>query len=176
MNKFERIATIIIVLLVVIIASVAIYDFSINHDQNVNSSSSFSQEPIVDIIVPSLYRQTAQGGVNTPLNLSSGETRNFVVQIYPTVDVNLFMQFRSFSLSSISGTLAAGENSTITCRFNPFNLIISAGSHQNTTVSLMVSSSARIGFYTLVISAVDSRNSSEVWGVILQINVGNSTG
>ncbi len=156
-------------MLAIIIASVAVYDFATSQPQNVTPTNSFLHEPVVDVIIPALFRQTSTGGVNSPLNMTPGESTNVIVQVYPTVNVNVTMQFRYFSLSQ-NGSIT-GQNSTITGTFNPSKLNILSGKEGNTNLSLGISQSAQDGEYNAVISAIDTQNSSEVWGVILQVNV-----
>jgi hypothetical protein len=169
LNKYEKLAALTIILLAIIIASVAVYDFATSQPQNITATNSFPHEPVVDVIIPALFRQTSTGGVNAPLNMTTGESTKLIVQVYPTVNVNVTMQFRYFSLSNDASGV---QNSTITGTFDPSKLDIQSGKVGNTTLALGVSQSAQDGEYNAVISAIDTQNSSEAWGVIVSVNVG----
>jgi hypothetical protein len=159
-------------MLVIIISVVAIYDISNSQTSVETSANSFIQEPVVDILIPNLFRETSTGGQNVPLNVTTGQTDAIVIQIYPTVELNLTMEFRYYFLSSIVSTSTTDNLSrSISATFDPSNLKISAGSTANTTMTLQVSPSAPLGEYNAVVSAFSSENSSEVWGVIVRINV-----
>jgi len=170
LNKNEKVASLIIVILALIITTVAVYDFMSSQSQNSVPPNSFPQEPVVDIIIPALYRQTSTGGINAPLNVTAGESANLTIQVYPTVGLNVTMQFRYFSMSNNESN--SNTNSTITATFYPSRLEIGAGFRGNTTMSLGISQSAPPGEYNAVVSAVDLKNVSEVWGAIFQVKVG----
>jgi hypothetical protein len=169
LNKNEKIASLVIVILAIIIATVAVYDFVASQAQNSIPPNSFPQEPVVDIIIPTLFRETAAGGINAPLNVTAGDAVQLTVQVYPTISLNVVMQFRYYSLSN--NETSSKTNSTIIATFNPSQLDIGADLRGNITMSLGIAQNATAGEYSAVVSAVDLKNATDVWGAIFQINV-----
>ncbi|HXQ93506.1 MAG TPA: hypothetical protein VN739_10920 [Nitrososphaerales archaeon] len=172
MNKPEKLGVTVVVILVIVISLVAVYDISNNQTQGQVGTNSFIQQPVVDILVPSLFRETSIGGQNVPLNITNGQSDSIVIQVYPTVDLNITMEFQYYLLSTNESSRSSDPGS-ISATFNPSNLRIDAGKTENTSMTLRVSPSAPLGQYNAVISAFNSANSSQVWGVIVQINVVN---
>ena len=175
MNKVERISILIIAVLSVAIVVGVAADLFLGQNQHQSTSTSitsnsFIEEPVVDLIVPQLFRQTSTGGINAPLNVTDGENVSLIVEIYPAaVSVNVSMEYRSFFLS---GTNASNDNAgPFAVTFKPEFLSIARGKEGNTTVNLAVSAASPPGDYNLIISAVDVQNSSYVWGVIVPVSI-----
>ena len=160
-------------MLVIVISLFAVYDIISSQTQAQSPSNSFIQEPVVDILVPSLFERTPTGGQNEPLNVTTGQDIELVLQVYPTVNLNLSMEFRYYLLSATEAQNSSSDNSSqlISANFNPTSMRIASGKTANTTVSLQVSQTAPEGQYNAILSALNTDNSSEIWGVIIQINV-----
>lgn len=125
----------------------------------------FIQQPVVDVIIPELASQTDQnGGVNVPLNATSGETSVIHVVVYSEQAVNVTLSFKSF----ISGS---NESQLMTAAFSPSTLVVPKLGNATSVVHIFISPSVANGTYTAVISAVASQNSSWVWGDYFKINV-----
>ncbi|MGI0091218.1 MAG: hypothetical protein ACREBS_05875 [Nitrososphaerales archaeon] len=177
-KQYESIAIIIVIALVISIAAITAYDLlggAVGQNQP-GKTDSFIQQPVVDIIIPSLFRQTSTGGINSPLNLTRGENLSFSVYVYSTVDLNVSMEFRAFQLASVSlqaGSTSSNNNvsETMSVAFDPSFFKVGEDGSGNTTINLHVKTSAQVGAYSAVISASNLNNSSETWGDILQINV-----
>jgi hypothetical protein len=172
LNRNEKYGVAIIVLLVVIISLVAVYDISSRQTNDQTGTNSFISEPVVDIILPSLFRETSTGGQNEPLNVTVGQTDTLAIRVYPNVNLNLTMVFKYYLLtSSFTSSVSNNSSQSILANFVPSNLNIKAGKMGNTSMTLQVSRTASVGQYAAVISALNLDNSSEVWGVLVQINV-----
>ena len=89
MNRNEKYGVAIIVLLVIIISLVAVYDISGRQTNDQTGTNSFISEPVVDIILPSLFRETSTGGQNEPLNVTVGQTDTLAIRVYPNANLNL---------------------------------------------------------------------------------------
>jgi len=172
LNKPEKLGVTVVVILVIVISLIAVYDISNNQTQGQAGTNLFIQQPVVDILVPSLFRETSTGGQNVPLNITSGQTDSIVIQVYPTVDLNITMGFQYYFLSTNESSSSSNPGS-ISATFDPSDLRIDMGKTENTSITLHVSPNAPLGQYDAVISAFNSANSSQVWGVIVQINVLN---
>ena len=138
--------------------------------RNSTTSDSFIQQPVVDIIIPSLFSQTSTGGVNLPLNLTLGESFSLTIDVYSTVSLNASMEFIATPLASSTGG-AQSSTGMITGTFDPSILVIGANGKGITTFHVQVSPTANVGNYGTVISVVNAANSTQVWGDIFQINV-----
>ncbi len=178
MNKFEKILAIIVVVLAIIAATIAALSLLWGpRPQNPATANSFIGEPVVDIIIPSLFRTTSTGGINAPLNASGGQSLALTIQLFPTTNLNVSMQFRYFVLggladnSSSSGTQNFSSSQFLSAKFNPPALSIIAGKTANTTMQLTITKNAIQGKYNSVVSAVNMQNSSQIWGVIIPINL-----
>jgi hypothetical protein len=172
LNRNEKFAYIAIIILAIAIVGVAIYDFSsASAKKNVASENSFDQQPVVDVIIPSLFIQSPEGGVNGVLNLTAGQTKNLTIELYPTVPVNLSMEFRYFLLSGYTSLANETGVPPLHASFSPPVLVIGAEAEKNCSMHLSVSSAALLGPYTLVVSAVNSKNASQIWGVTLTATV-----
>jgi hypothetical protein len=172
LNKNEKFGVTVVVLLVITISLVAIYDIGNSQINGQTGTNSFISEPVVDILLPSLFRETSTGGQNEPLNVTVGETDTLAIQIYPNVNLNLTMEFRYYFLgTTFSSTTSSNSSQSILAQFFPPSLSINADKTGNTSVTLQVSRTASLGQYNAIISALNTENSSEVWGVIVQINV-----
>lgn len=160
--KTERAALAIIAILAVAIIGVAAYELVFAPiSQKSPFTTSFLNEPVVDVIIPSLFKS----GANAPLNISTGKRTSLQVQIYPTVRLDMIMQFRI--ISSTSGNYS----NAIMATFDPGTLLVAAGSSGNTTMNIYVPLNTTAGTYDSVVSAVNLSNSSQYWGPILQIDV-----
>jgi hypothetical protein len=174
LNKRERRAALIAVLLAIVAAAIAGVNLLLSSSTpKVNTSNSFIAQPVLDIIVPSLFHESSTGGVNAPLNASRGQTLSLTVQLFPTTNLNVSMQFRYFILNgSATQTSSSKENPEyLSAVFYPSETKLTAGRTTNVTMQLVVSSSATIGQYNSVLSAENVQNSSQIWGVIMQVNV-----
>ena len=142
--------------------------------QTQTESNSFIEEPVVDILIPALFRETSTGGINAPLNVSRGQSVSLTVQLYPTTSLNVSMLFRYFILGGLNNNqTSTNQNSSqyLSAKFDPQILTIEAGKTVNTTMRLEISQAATKGQYNSVVSAVNLQNSSQIWGVIIQINI-----
>jgi hypothetical protein len=172
-TRFETIGIIIVVALAAIISAIAVNDLLGGPSkQNSATTNSFIQQPVVDIIIPTLFAQTATGGVNSPLNLTLGESYSLTVEVYTTVALNASLIFHALPLgSSSTSELSQGTSGPISGIFNPADLMMEANGKGISTFSIAVSDSASVGAYNAVVSAVNLDNSSQIWGDIFQINV-----
>ncbi len=150
-----------IAVLAIAIIGVAVYDLAFVLPQKSPITTSFLNEPVVDVIIPSLFNN----GANAPLNVSTGEHATLVVQIYPTVRLDALMKFQ------VDSSPLGGNNRSISATFDPSTLDIAAGSSGNTTMNIYVSKNATNGLYYSSVSAVNLENSSELWGNVVQIDV-----
>jgi hypothetical protein len=161
--KTERIAIVLIALLTAAIIGVAVYDFVfVPNSQKSPITTSFLNEPVVDVIIPKLF----EGGENAPLNVSLGEHMALQVRIYPTVELDVMMDFRVISSSS-----GGNYSNAILATFDPGTVDVSANSNGNTTMNIYVPLNTTTGTYDSVVSAVNLSNSSQYWGPIVQIDV-----
>ena len=174
MNKFEKRLALVAVILAILAAGIAGATL-LSSPPSQTATNSFIGEPVLDIIIPSLFHQTSTGGINSPLNASAGQTLSLTVQLFPTTSLNVSMQFRYFVLnSSNSATVSSSQNATsdyIMSTFHPQETTITASKTSNVTMQLAISQSAVRGQYNSVVSAVNLQNSSQVWGVIVQIDI-----
>jgi len=167
----ERAAIFAIIVLVSLITGIAAYDLLGGAPGQRNSTTdSFIQQPVVDIIIPSLFSQTATGGVNLPLNLTLGESFSLTVDVYSTVSLNASMEFIASPLTSSTGGVQSSTG-LITGTFDPSILVIGANVKGIATFHVQVSPTANAGAYSSVISVVNAVNSTQVWGDIFQINL-----
>jgi hypothetical protein len=121
-------------------------------------------EPVVDIIMPALGSSGNFTNPNRVVNMTVGETKTFEVDIYPTVPVSFTM---GFSIISVSGGTSA-----ITATFQPSSLQLAANAKGTTYMTVRVPGTAAKGVYDAVVSASSVSNSSEVWGLYFEIEVG----
>lgn len=84
------------------------------------------------------------------------------------------MQFRYFLLNA-SGTNTASYSSktaaSLSAVFYPSEVKLTARRTSNVTMQLEISPQASVGEYNSVLSAVNVQNASQVWGVIVQVNI-----
>src|SRR5487761_890705 len=101
-SRREMVAIMVIIVLAVMITGITAYDLlgGTSAQRNSTTSDSFIQQPVVDIIIPSLFSQTSAGGVNLPLNLTLGESFSLTVDVYSTVSLNASMEFITTPLTS----------------------------------------------------------------------------
>lgn len=174
LKKFEVIAIGIIIVLGVAATAIAVYDLLSPPRSNQTTSLPFVEQPVVDVIVPSLYRNQGSNNVNSPINVTAGQTLTFVVDIYTSVSLNLTMEFKLFSpfgQSTNSSLSTTSVVSTVRAYFSPTELTIQGAGKGSTNLTLGFSSSALPGNYNSVISAVNLNNSSQVWGDVVQVSI-----
>ena len=171
-SRREMAAIIVIIVLAIMITGITAYDLlgGTSAQRNSTTSDSFIQQPVVDIIIPSLFSQTSTGGVNLPLNLTLGESFSLTVDVYSTVFLNASLEFITTLLTSSTGGVQAASGQ-ITGTFDPSILVIGANGKGITTFHVQVSQTANVGNYSTVISVVNAVNSTQVWGDIFQIHV-----
>ena len=131
-------------------------------------STCFSQEPVVDVIMPALG---ASGNFSSDrvINMTAGETRTFEVDVYPTIPLTCTM-----SLGTVLAPDAASQapGSGVGATFAPTSLTVATNGRGTTLMTLSVAQSAARGTYDMVVTATDASNSSEVWGLYFEISVG----
>lgn len=169
--KIEKRLALIAVVLAIIAAGIAGATL-LNGSPNQTETNSFITQPVLDIIIPSLFHETSTGGINSPLNASAGQSISLTVQLFPSTNLNVSMQFRYFLMNSSSSSISPqGNASSLSAMFHPLDLTIAGGKTANVTMDLAISASTVKSHYTSVISAVNLQNSSQVWGVIMQIDI-----
>lgn len=176
MKKFEVIAISIIIVLAIAATTIAVFDLLSPPKQGqTNPSSHFIEQPVVDVIIPSLFKTEGSNNVNIPINISAGQTMTFAVDVYTTVSLNLTMDFRIFApfgqASNSSVTTTESGPRMVVASFNPETLTIHGSSEGSSNMTLAVSNSATPGDYSSVVSAVNLDDSSQVWGDFIQINI-----
>lgn len=173
MKKTESIAIGVIIVLGVIAASIAVYDLLTPPTSGQQTTSlPFVEQPVVDVIVPSLFRQQGSNNGNVPLNVTQGETVSMIVNVYTSVSLALKMDFEVLSGGpSQSNNSSTTESILITPAFNPDVLNISGAGQGTCNLTLHFSAAVNIGDYNSVISATNINNSSQVWGAIVEINI-----
>jgi hypothetical protein len=177
LNKLERRAALVAVLLAIVAAAIAGANLYFNGNaSNQTTPNSFIIQPVLDIIIPSLFHESSTGGVNAPLNVSAGQSLSLSVQLFPITDLNVSMQFRYFALNENSTVSFSSSNinqsgQPLAATFTPSSVKLGAEHAVNLTMQLAISPDAMIGRYNTVISATNLQNSSQVWGVIVQINI-----
>ena len=132
--------------------------------------SCFVNEPVVDVILPALAKNSG-GGVSTsnaPLNITRGSTQTLEVQVYPTIDVSVKLVFRV-----LFAPVATNSSSTswISATFTPGQISVASQKRGVSTLSLSVSSIAPLGTYNAAVSAEETTNTSVVWGTFFMTNV-----
>jgi hypothetical protein len=172
---YEIAAIITIIALALVITSVTAYDLLGRPGAQGLSitTGTFIQQPVVDVIVPSLFRSGSTGGINAPLNLTQGETISLPVTVYSVAAINVTAEFRitPLSLSQTATSSLANSSSIISWSFAPGSFQVEPNGKANTTLKLDVPYLMPLGTYSAVISAANTDNSSQIWGDILQINI-----
>jgi hypothetical protein len=130
----------------------------------------FQTEPILDIVMPVLGNSSSPINPSLTINMTAGSTKSFEVDLYPTFDVMVTMGFTAIPVST-SGGGPQSNASQPSATFLPSNLSLKSNGEGRTYLSLTVPRSAAPGTYSTVISAVDSRNSSNFWGLYFQLRV-----
>ncbi len=125
------------------------------------------QEPVVDVIMPALGSSGNFSNPNRQLNMTAGETKTFEVDVYPTAPLGFTMDF--VVLAPGSGGQQGGPG--IEASFNPQVLTVGANSDGTTQMTLSVAQSASRGTYDVVVSATNTSNSTEVWGLYFEVSV-----
>lgn len=126
-------------------------------------------EQIVDILMAVLGDSTSSQNQNRTISMQAGTSGIFEVDVYPTANADLTMQFRATFVYSTSGSTTSGAIPTAS--FQPADLSIAANAKGVTYMTLVVPESALKGTYAAVVSAVDDTNSSNVWGLYFQLVV-----
>lgn len=135
-----------------------------SHQQkNGLSTNSFFEEPVVDIIIPTLYRN----GANTPLNLTRGSSASLAVEIFPQVNLKCVVGANVSSISSPSENLS----DVIWTSISPDVLTIAQESSANATLRITANPTAQMGQYSVTVTAINYDNESQYWGAIFQLNV-----
>lgn len=174
MKRVESIAIGVIIILGVIAASIAVYDLMTPPKSNLQTTSlPFVNQSVVDVIVPSLYRQQGSNSGNVPLNATQGETVSMVVNVYTTVSLTLKMTFDVISggLNQTNAGTIAQSSSMVSATFDPDVLTISGAGQGTCNLTLHFSPVANLGDYNSVVSAVNVNDPSQVWGAVVQINI-----
>ncbi len=164
----------IIVVLVIIVSTIAVFDLLAPPKVNQRSTSlPFIVQPVVDVIVPSLYTNQGSSNDNKPLNVTDGQVLTLAVNVYSTVSLNFTMEYRvlSYSGETPNSSSANVSGSLASATFNPDTLSIQGDGNGATSLTLVFSATAVSGEYNTVVSAVNLDNSSQEWGDIIQVNV-----
>lgn len=174
-RRYESLAIALIIVLALIVVGVASYDLLSPRTTHAQQSTTYSfvQQPVVDLIIPTLFRQQGSDSGNLPLNVTRGENVPLSIDIYTTVTITFSMKCEIYLLSVRSGTSTASttNSTTILASFNPQSLIVNASAKGVSTMHLSVLSQTLVGEYTAVVTAVNVYNSTQSWGDIFQINV-----
>lgn len=174
MKRLETVAVGIIVVLVIVVSTIAVFDLLTPPKTNQHSTSlPFVVQPVVDVIVPSLYTNQGSNNDNIPLNVTGGQVVILAVNIYSTANLNFTMEYRVLSYSGGTENDSATIASSLLANasFSPETLVVQGDGNGTTKLTVAFSSSAVPGEYNSVITAVNLDNSSQEWGDILQVNV-----
>jgi hypothetical protein len=166
LKKRQRIYAVALVTTILIAVTIFVtYEHYANSRQQNDGSlnTSFFVEPVVDVILPSLF----SNGANAPLNLTRGATASLPVEIFPEVNLNVTLDTTLSSLSYPNQNVS----NVISTSFNPPRLSIAEGSRGNTTLDISVSQTAQTGEYSVTVTATNLKNESQYWGDIFQLNV-----
>lgn len=174
-RRFESMAIAAVIVLAIVVTGVASYDLLSPRTTQPQQSTTYSfvEQPVVDLIIPTLFKQQGSDSSNVPLNVTRGENVTLSIDIYATVNLTITMNYSIYLLSAPSGSSAApGTNSTtVLASFNPQSLTVDTRAKGVVTMYLRVLSETPMGDYTAVVSAVNVNNSTQSWGDIFQINV-----
>ena len=174
-GRRESIAIAAIIVLAILVTGIATYDLLSPHNGQgqQGTTQALSAQPVVDVILPSLFRQQGSNSQNAPLNVTSGQNVTLEVDVYTTVSLNLKMQYAAFLLPSgyNGSTSSQGNPSIMSATFNPQTLNINGGAKGISTLRLSIPPTALLGEYSAVISAINVNNSTQTWGDIFQIFV-----
>ena len=170
----KAISTTASIILVVLIAGAAIvfaYSYvSLTTPKSTTTvcSGCFVSEPVVDVIIPSLITHSnANGADNAPLNLTRGEPTTISVGVFPTLPVNVTLQFMILS----TPPNVTSDSIPIMGNFTPSKLTVNADSNGTSTLSIDVAPGSPVGAYSAEVTAIDFANSSWSWGTVFTINV-----
>jgi hypothetical protein len=168
LRRNERIAIGVIVVLAVAISGIAFFDLFYSRNLgNATTSNSFVNQPVVDIIIPSLFKESSTGGINSALNLTRGQVVSLQVEVFPTFNLTASMNLRVYALNTSQGNASGAISAT----FEPEQLNVAENSVKNTTMTIDVSSNAQPAGYNAVVSATNAVNASQSWGDVFQLNV-----
>jgi hypothetical protein len=165
--RLYAVAATTVLIIAVLILATFIY-VSNSHQQKDDSSTSsstnsFFGEPVVDIIIPTLY----SNGINAPLNLTTGSNASLLIEVFPTVNLKCVFRANVSSLSDPNENLSDMISTSIT----PGMLTIAQESSANTTLRITASTAAQQGGYSVTVTAINSDNESQYWGAIFRLNV-----
>lgn len=169
LKRIETIAIGVIVVLAVIVTSVAVFDLVSSGSNQSTTSLPFVEQPVVDVILPSLFRAQGSGNDNIPLNVTHGQVVTLVVDVYSTVNLNFEMKYDV--LTGPTSNSSTDFNSVVVGSFTPETLSIQADGKGTANLTLTFSASAYAGQYNMVVSAVNLENASQFWGDFFQVNV-----
>jgi hypothetical protein len=130
----------------------------------------FGTEPIVDIVSPVLGNATSSVNQNRTLDVQAGKSAVLEIDVYPTIPVNVTLEFSSVLVYSTSGT-TSGSGALPSALFQPNTLSIKQNSKGVSSLTITVPELATRGTYDTVVSAVNNQNSTEVWGLYFQLVV-----
>jgi hypothetical protein len=173
-RRYEWVAVAVIVVLAIAVISITTYNLLVKQTARgptQTTSEPFVVQPVVDVIIPSLFRQGPTGGINSPLNLTVGQNESIQIEIYSSVHLNASMEFNMYALSTSQQASLTGQmgNASVNWEFNPILVNVPVNGKANTTLSLNVSSQTATGTYNAVVTAVNSDNSTQMWGDIFEI-------
>ena len=168
-SAISKSIAIVVIVLVSLLATVAAYSYSITQNQSPKvCNTCFVTQPVADLIIPSLVSHSNNGGAtNLALNVTRGQNVSLIVEIFPSVPINVTMHFRILSKPSTK----LNSSDAIVSSFTPETLSIQGLSSENCTLFLSFASYAPTGAYSVVVSAIDSSNSNWTWGTIFTINI-----
>ncbi len=174
-KRHESMAIVVVIVLALIVVGVASYDLLTPRTTHAQQSTSYSfvQQPVVDLIIPTLFRQQGSDSGNLPLNVTRGENVTLSIDVYSTASITFRMQYEIYLLSadSASSTLSGTNSTTMSVDFNPQSLTVDTNAKGVSIMHLSVPSQTPTGIYTAVVTAVNVNNSTQSWGDIFQINV-----
>lgn len=175
--KFETISIAAIIVLAIVAAGIATYYLLTPPRAGAQTTTySFIEQPVVDVIIPTLFREQGSNNGNIPLNVTRGESISLAVDVYSTVSLAFEMQFRIFALASEQGSNSSvsstsNASTSVVAIFSPETLTISGAGETSSNMTLAVSARAPMGEYNSVVSVMNLNNSSQVWGSIVQISI-----
>ena len=130
----------------------------------------FQTEPIIDIVSPALGNATSSVNQNRTFDLQAGTSAVLEIDVYPTISVNLTLEFSTVLVYPSSGTTAS-SGALPRAVFQPGTLSISPNSKGISSMTITAPQLATKGTYDSVVSAVNDQNATEVWGLYFQLVV-----
>jgi hypothetical protein len=154
----------------VIVAAVVLVSAPLVGSNTPTCTQCFQTEPIVDIVSPSLGNATSSVNQNRTIDMQAGTSAVLEIDVYPTISVNLTLEFGTVLAYSTAGT-SSSTGVLPTALFQPSTLTIGSNSKGASSMTVTVPQLATKGTYDSVVSAVNLQNSSEVWGLYFQLVV-----